>query len=132
MRLCSNVPMQHAIQTALGGYQSINELILPGGRLLEQRDLAWKMLNDIPGISCVKPKGAMYLFPKIDMEMFNIKDDQKFALDLLQQEKLLIVQGTGFNWSRPDHFRVVFLPRIEELTVAINKLANFLETYRQQ
>ncbi|NQZ49741.1 MAG: pyridoxal phosphate-dependent aminotransferase [Moritella sp.] len=131
MRLCSNVPMQHAIQTALGGYQSINELILPGGRLLEQRDLAWKMLNDIPGITCVKPKGALYLFPKIDIEMFNIKDDQKFALDLLQQEKLLIVQGTGFNWSRPDHFRVVFLPRVEELTIAINKLANFLKTYRQ-
>ena len=110
---------------------SINELILPGGRLLEQRDLAWKMLNDIPGITCVKPKGALYLFPKIDIEMFNIKDDQKFALDLLQQEKLLIVQGTGFNWSRPDHFRVVFLPRVEELTIAINKLANFLKTYRQ-
>lgn len=131
MRLCSSVPMQHAIQTALGGYQSINELLLPGGRLLEQRNLAWKMLNDIPGVSCVKPKGSMYLFPKLDPEVFNIKDDQKFALDLLQQEKLLIVQGTGFNWSRPDHFRVVFLPRVEELKIAIDKIANFLTTYRQ-
>ncbi|WP_432453639.1 MULTISPECIES: pyridoxal phosphate-dependent aminotransferase [unclassified Agarivorans] len=131
MRLCANVPVQHAIQTALGGYQSINELIVPGGRLYEQRNLAWQLLNDIPGISCVKPKGAMYLFPKLDVEKFNIKDDQQFALDLLQQEKILIVQGTGFNWSKPDHFRIVFLPREEELREAIGRIANFLDGYRQ-
>ncbi|MGY5449908.1 pyridoxal phosphate-dependent aminotransferase [Agarivorans sp. MS3-6] len=131
MRLCANVPVQHAIQTALGGYQSINELIVPGGRLYEQRNLAWQLLNDIPGVSCVKPQGAMYLFPKLDVKKFNIKDDQQFALDLLQQEKILVVQGTGFNWSKPDHFRIVFLPREEELREAIGKIANFLEGYRQ-
>ncbi len=131
MRLCANVPVQHAIQTALGGYQSINELIVPGGRLYEQRNLAWQLLNDIPGISCVKPQGAMYLFPKLDVKKFNIKDDQQFALDLLQQEKILVVQGTGFNWTRPDHFRIVFLPRVEDLTEAIGRIGNFLEGYRQ-
>jgi alanine-synthesizing transaminase len=131
MRLCANVPVQHAIQTALGGYQSINELIVPGGRLYEQRILAWQLLNDIPGVSCVKPQGAMYLFPKLDVKKFNIKDDQQFALDLLQQEKILVVQGTGFNWTRPDHFRIVFLPRVEDLTEAIGRIGNFLDGYRQ-
>lgn len=131
MRLCANVPVQHAIQTALGGYQTINDLVAPGGRLLEQRNLAWKLLNDIPGISCVKPDGAMYLFPKLDVKKFNIQDDQQFALDLLMQEKILVVQGTGFNWPSPDHFRIVFLPREQELTDAINRLGHFLDGYRQ-
>jgi len=131
MRLCSNVPMQHAIQTALGGYQSINELILPGGRLLEQRDRAWELINEIPGVSCVKPKGALYMFPRLDPKVFNIKDDQKFVLDLLMQEKILIVQGTGFNWPAPDHFRLVTLPRVEELEYAIESIGRFLHSYRQ-
>lgn len=131
MRLCANVPMQHAVQTALGGYQSINELIRPGGRLYEQRELAWRMLNDIPGISCVKPKGALYLFPKLDQKKFNIKDDQQFALDLLLQEKMLLVQGTGFNWPQPDHFRLVFLPNVLDLETAIGRMANFLDGYKQ-
>ena len=131
MRLCANVPMQFAIQTALGGYQSINELILPGGRLRKQRDLAWELLNNIPGISCVKPKGAMYMFPRMDPKVYPIKDDQKMVFDLLQQEKMLIVQGTGFNWPTPDHFRIVFLPAEEQLQDAIGRLARFLKTYKQ-
>ena len=131
MRLCANVPMQFAIQTALGGYQSINELILPGGRLRKQRDLAWELLNNIPGISCVKPKGAMYMFPRMDPKVYPIKDDQKMVFDLLQQEKMLIVQGTGFNWPAPDHFRIVFLPAEEQLQDAIGRLARFLKTYKQ-
>ena len=131
MRLCSNVPAQHAIQTALGGYQSINELTAPGGRLHEQRNLAWQMLNDIPGISCIKPMGALYLFPKIDTKKFNIKDDEKFVLDLLLKEKVLVVQGTGFNWPHPDHFRIVFLPREDELEEAIKRIDSFLSAYRQ-
>lgn len=131
MRLCANVPMQHAIQTSLGGYQSINELIIPGGRLYDQTQGAWKLLNDIPGISCNKPNGALYLFPKLDQKKFNIKDDQRFAMDLLMQEKILIVQGTGFNWHTPDHFRIVCLPRMDELSTAITKIGNFLEGYRQ-
>ncbi|MFM2482621.1 pyridoxal phosphate-dependent aminotransferase [Celerinatantimonas sp. YJH-8] len=131
MRLCANVPVQHAIQTALGGYQTINDLVAPGGRLYEQRELAWRMLNDIPGISCVKPHGAMYLFPKLDAKRFNIRDDQQFALDLLMKEKILIVQGTGFNWHNPDHFRVVFLPSKQDLRDALGRLGHFLETYRQ-
>ena len=131
MRLCSNVPTQHAIQTALGGYQSITELTSPGGRLHEQRLLAWRMLNDIDGISCVKPKGALYLFPKIDTKKFNIKDDEKFVLDLLLQEKVLVVQGSGFNWPKPDHFRIVFLPYEKDLTEAISRIDRFLSTYRQ-
>ncbi|MEE2783430.1 MAG: pyridoxal phosphate-dependent aminotransferase [Pseudomonadota bacterium] len=131
MRLCSNVPAQHAIQTALGGYQSINELTAPGGRLYEQRNLAWQMLNDIPGISCIKPMGALYLFPKIDTKKFNIKDDEKFVLDLLLKEKVLVVQGTGFNWPHPDHFRIVFLPREDELEEAIKRIDSFLSAYRQ-
>ncbi|PSW21004.1 pyridoxal phosphate-dependent aminotransferase [Photobacterium sanctipauli] len=131
MRLCANVPMQHAVQTALGGYQSINELILPGGRLLEQRDKAYDMITSIPGVSCVKPKGALYLFPKLDQKKFNIVDDQKMALDFLQQEKVLIVHGTGFNWKKPDHFRIVTLPRVDDLEMAIGRLERFLHSYRQ-
>ena len=131
MRLCANVPMQHAIQTALGGYQSINELLLPGGRLLEQRDKAYELITQIPGVSCVKPKGAMYLFPKLDPKMYKIKDDQKFVLDFLIKEKVLLVQGTGFNWPTPDHFRIVTLPRVDDLEVAIGRLERFLHTYKQ-
>ena len=131
MRLCSNVPTQHAVQGALGGYQSIGEFIRPGGRLYEQRELAWNLLNEIDGVSCVKPMGALYLFPKLDVDRFNISDDEQFALDLLRQEKLLVVQGTGFNWPRPDHFRIVFLPHEEELTEAIGRLKRFLDQYRQ-
>ncbi|HIF9402642.1 TPA: pyridoxal phosphate-dependent aminotransferase [Photobacterium damselae] len=131
MRLCANVPMQHAIQTALGGYQSINELILPGGRLLEQRNKAYELLTQIPGVSCVKPKGALYMFPKLDQKKFNIEDDQRMALDFLQQEKVLVVHGTGFNWKQPDHFRIVTLPRIDDLEIAIGRLERFLSGYRQ-
>lgn len=131
MRLCSNVPTQHAIQTALGGHQSIFELTKPGGRLYEQRNVAWELLNSIDGISCVKPKGALYLFPKIDTEKFNISDDEQFVLDLLQAEKVLMVQGTGFNWPKPDHFRVVFLPHEEQLQEAMDRLRRFLDSYRQ-
>jgi alanine-synthesizing transaminase len=131
MRLCANVPMQHAIQTALGGYQSINELILPGGRLLEQRDKAYDLITQIPGVSCVKPKGALYLFPKLDQKKFNIVDDQRMALDFLRQEKVLIVHGTGFNWVKPDHFRIVTLPRVDDLEMAIGRLERFLHSYRQ-
>jgi alanine-synthesizing transaminase len=131
MRLCPNVPTQHAVQTALGGYQSINDLILPGGRLLAQRDTAWRMLNEIPGVSCTKPQGALYMFPRIDPEVHPIKDDLQFALDLLRQEKLMVVQGTGFNWHNPDHFRIVTLPRVADLEDAIGRIGRFLSTYRQ-
>ncbi len=131
MRLCSNVPGQHAIQTALGGYQSINELVAPTGRLYKQRDLAHQMLTDIPGISCVKPKGAMYLFARMDQKKFNISDDEKMVLDLLIQEKILIVQGSAFNWPHTDHFRVVFLPHVEELSKAIRSIGRFLSHYKQ-
>jgi alanine-synthesizing transaminase len=131
MRLCSNVPAQFAIQTALGGYQSINELVMPGGRLRKQRDYCWQRLNQVPGISCVKPKGAFYMFPKIDTQMYRIDNDQQFVLDLLQQQHLLIVQGSGFNWPYPDHFRIVFLPTVDELAIALDKLEKFLETYRR-
>lgn len=131
MRLCANVPAQHAIQTALGGYQSINDLVLPYGRLYEQRNRAWELLNDIPGVSCVKPMGALYAFPRIDPKVCPIHNDEKFVLDLLLQEKLLIVQGTAFNWPWPDHFRVVTLPRVDDLEVAIGRIGNFLKTYRQ-
>ena len=131
MRLCANVPMQHAIQTSLGGYQSINELTVPGGRLYDQTQGAWKLINDIPGLSCNKPKGSLYLFPKLDQKKFNIKDDQRFAMDLLMEEKILVVQGTGFNWHTPDHFRIACLPRMDSLTTAIQKIGNFLEDYRQ-
>ncbi len=132
MRLCSNVPAQHAIQTALGGYQSINDLIIPGGRLREQRDLCYKLLNDIPGVSCTKPKGAFYMFPKIDVKKFNITDDRKLVLELLKEEKVLVVQGTGFNWPQPDHFRIVFLPPVQVLEQAVNKIGKFLGDYRQE
>ena len=131
MRLCPNVPTQHAIQTALGGYQSIVEYLQPGGRLREQRDYAWQRLNAMEGVSCVKPDGALYLFPKLDVEHFNIRNDEQFALDLLRQEKVLVVQGTGFNWPEPDHFRVVFLPRIEDLEEALDRIEHFLGSYRQ-
>ncbi|WP_319415159.1 pyridoxal phosphate-dependent aminotransferase [Marispirochaeta aestuarii] len=131
MRLCANVPAQYAIQAALGGYQSIKDLLLPGGRLREQRDIAYRMLTDIPGITCVKPQGALYLFPKIDTGRFGIVDDMKFILDFLKEKKVLMVQGTGFNWPEPDHFRIVFLPRVDELEHVLGALKDFLETYRQ-
>ena len=131
MRLCANVPCQHAIQTALGGYQSINELIVPGGRLYEQMDLSWRLLNDIPGISCVRPKGAMYLFPKMDIEQFKIHNDEQFVLDFLNEKKVLLVHGRGFNYHQPDHFRIVFLPHVETLKSAIGSLGHFLQSYSQ-
>ncbi|MGL4734195.1 MAG: pyridoxal phosphate-dependent aminotransferase [Enterovibrio sp.] len=131
MRLCANVPAQHAIQTALGGYQSINELILPGGRLLEQRNKAFELINQIPGVSCVKPKGAMYLFPKIDLKRYRIHNDEKLMLDFLLQEKVLMVHGTGFNWDKPDHFRIVTLPRVDDLELAITRFGRFLTGYQQ-
>lgn len=131
MRLCSNVPSQFAIQTALGGYQSINELVLPQGRLRKQRDLCYEKLTAIPGITCVKPKGAFYMFPKIDTKLYNVTDDQHFVLDLLIEQRVLVVQGTGFNWPHPDHFRVVFLPSVEELSLTIDKIALFLEHRRE-
>jgi alanine-synthesizing transaminase len=131
MRLCSNVPGQHAIQTALGGYQSINELIVPGGRLYEQRNLAYDMLSAIPGISCVKPQGAMYIFAKMDQKKYHIKNDEKMVLDLLKQEKILIVHGSAFNWPDTDHFRVVFLPNVDILRKAMNSVENFFSTYKQ-
>lgn len=131
MRLCSNVPAQLGIQTALGGYQSIKDLILPGGRLREQRDLCVSMVNDIPGLSVVNPKGALYCFPKIDTRKFSIKDDQQFVMDLLKEKHLLLVQGTGFNWKKPDHFRIVFLPPKELLRDAVGRLGDFLTSYTQ-
>ena len=131
MRLCANHPAQHAIQTALGGHQSINDLVLPGGRLLEQRDRTWELLNDIPGVSAVKPRGALYVFPRLDPKRYPISDDQRFVLDLLLQEQLLVVQGTGFNWPHPDHFRIVTLPHAEDLEDAVGRIARFLETYEQ-
>jgi alanine-synthesizing transaminase len=130
MRLCPNMPTQFAVQTALGGRQSINDLILPGGRLLEQRNRAWELLNEIPGVSCVKPTGALYAFPRLDPEVYPIVDDEKFVMDLLLTERLLVVQGTGFNWPRPDHFRIVTLPRVADLEEAIGRIARFLSTYQ--
>ena len=132
MRLCANVPSQHAIQTALGGYQSIGDLVLPTGRLGRQRDKAWDMLSSIPGVSCVKPKSALYLFPRLDPKVFPFQDDEAFALDLLRQEKVLIVQGTAFNWPDPDHFRVVFLPRMDDLEDSIGRIANYLDRIRKK
>ncbi len=132
MRLCSNVPGQYAIQTALGGYQSIKDLVAPGGRLARQRDLAWKLITEIPGVSCVKPKAAMYLFPRLDPNMYPIDDDEQFILQLLQQERVLLVQGSGFNWPSPDHFRVVFLPHEDDLKDAVGRIARFLDGYRRQ
>ncbi len=131
MRLCPNVPAQHAIQVALGGHQSIDDLVLPGGRLLEQRDVAWTKLNEIPGVSCVKPKGALYAFPRLDPEVHEIHDDDQLVLDLLLNEKILLTQGTGFNWPEPDHLRIVTLPWARDLAVAIERLGNFLVSYRQ-
>ena len=132
MRLCSNVPGQFAIQTALGGYQSINDLVAPSGRLCKQRDLAYRLLTAIPGVTCVKPKAALYLFPRLDPKIYPIKDDQKFILELLEAEKVLVVQGSGFNWPHPDHIRVVFLPNADDLTEAIGRIARFLESYRKK
>jgi alanine-synthesizing transaminase len=132
MRLCANVPSQFGIQTALGGYQSIYDLTMPTGRLMKQRDVAWKLLTDIPGVSCVKPRSALYLFPRLDPEVYPIEDDQQFVLDLLLEEKVLLVQGTGFNWMKPDHFRVVFLPNVDDLTEAVGRIANFLQRYRKR
>lgn len=132
MRLCANVPGQYAIQTALGGYQSIDDLVAKGGRLARQRDLAWELITAIPGVSCVKPKSALYLFPKLDPEIYPIENDQEFIADLLREEKVLMVQGSGFNWVKPDHFRVVFLPHEDVLKDAIGRFARFLERYRQK
>ncbi len=132
MRLCSNVPGQFAIQTALGGYQSINDLVAPGGRLCKQRDLAWQLLTAIPGVTCVKPKAALYLFPRLDPKMYPIEDDQGFVKEMLETEKVLVVQGSGFNWPHPDHFRVVFLPNADDLTEAMGRIARFLEYYRKR
>jgi alanine-synthesizing transaminase len=132
MRLCSNAPGQFAIQTALGGYQSINDLVGPGGRLLKQRDLAHKLLTEIPGVTCVKPKAALYMFPKLDPKMYPIKNDQDFIHELLTEQRVLLVQGTGFNWINPDHFRVVFLPNSDDLTEAFGRIAHFLEGYRKR
>lgn len=131
MRLCPNVPGQQAIQAALGGYQSIYDLTLPGGRLREQRDRAWEALNAIPGVTCVKPHGALYAFPRIDLDRYRIHDDERFVLDLLLQEKIHIVQGTGFNWPRPDHFRILTLPHADDLEAIIGRIGRFLATYRQ-
>jgi alanine-synthesizing transaminase len=131
MRLCSNVPTQHAVQTALGGYQSIDDLVRPGGALREQRDLAVSLLNQIPGVTCVQPKGALYLFPRLDPAVHRIRDDEQFVLDFLLEEKVLLVQGTAFNWPEPDHFRIVFLPRPDDLEHAVTRLGHFLEHYRQ-
>ncbi|MDO4254055.1 MAG: pyridoxal phosphate-dependent aminotransferase [Kocuria sp.] len=131
MRMCANVPAQHAIQTALGGYQSINDLILPGGRLKAQRDLAYERLNAIDGVSCEPAAGALYLFPKLDAEKFNITDDERFALDLLKEQKILVSHGSAFNFETPDHFRLVFLPSVEQLGVALDRIEEFLSGYQQ-
>lgn len=132
MRLCSNVPAQSIVQTALWGYQSVAEYVKPGGRITRQRDYIYEALNDIPGISCVKPKAAFYAFPKIDTKMFDIYNDEKWALDFLKKKRVLVVPGSGFNWKEPDHFRVVYLPRIEQLEVAMGKLKEFMSTYKQR
>ncbi|TCJ94300.1 pyridoxal phosphate-dependent aminotransferase [Nocardia alba] len=131
LRLCANVPAQQAVQAALGGHQSIHDLTLPGGRLLEQRDRAWTALNAIPGVSCVKPKGALYAFPKLDRATYRIDNDEKFVLDLLLATKIHVVQGTGFNWPTPDHFRIVTLPQADELDQIIGRIGEFLATYQQ-
>jgi alanine-synthesizing transaminase len=131
MRMCANVPAQHAIQTALGGYQSINELIVPGGRFYEQSKAACRLLNEIEGVSCVEPRGALYCFPRLDTELFGIVDDEKFVLDLLRAKKILVTHGTGFNWFEPDHFRLVTLPDVDLLTEAVGRIAEFLGTLRQ-
>ena len=132
MRLCSNVPAQSIVQTALGGYQSVAEYVKPGGRIYEQRECIYNALRDIPGISVVKPHAAFYIFPKIDTEKFNITDDEQFALDFLHEKQVLLVPGKGFNWMEPDHFRVVYLPNTRQLEKASAKLKEFLSTYRQR
>ncbi|MFB8240774.1 pyridoxal phosphate-dependent aminotransferase [Kitasatospora purpeofusca] len=131
MRLCANMPAQHAVAAALGGRQSIKDLVLPGGRLLESRDAAYRLLNEIPGVSCVKPRGALYAFPRLDPKVFKIKDDARMVLDLLRAERILLVQGSGFNWPEPDHFRLVTLPRAEEITDAVTRIGVFLSGYTQ-
>ncbi|MFO0123155.1 MAG: aminotransferase class I/II-fold pyridoxal phosphate-dependent enzyme, partial [Inhella sp.] len=132
LRLCANTPGQLAIQTALGGYQSINDLVAPGGRLTRQRDRAYELITAIPGVSCVKPKAALYMFPRLDPKVYPIADDQQFAYELLAEEKVLIVQGTGFNYPTPDHFRLVFLPHVDDLEEAIGRIARFLAGYRKK
>jgi alanine-synthesizing transaminase len=132
MRLCPNVPGQYGIQTALGGYQSIDDLVAPAGRLCRQRDLAYELISALPGVSCVKPKASLYMFPKLDPAVYPIADDQLFITDLLREEHVLLVQGTGFNWPHPDHFRVVFLPHEDQLREAISRIARFLENYRKR
>ncbi|KWT72768.1 MULTISPECIES: pyridoxal phosphate-dependent aminotransferase [unclassified Variovorax] len=132
MRLCPNVPGQWAIQTALGGYQSINDLVGPGGRLRHQRDLAYELITAIPGVSCVKPSAALYMFPRLDPKIYPIEDDRQFFLEVLKETRVMLVQGTGFNWSTPDHFRIVFLPHEEDLREAIQRIADFLERYRSR
>jgi len=132
MRLCANVPGQYAIQTALGGYQSIDDLVCEGGRLRRQRDLAYELITAIPGVTCVKPSAALYMFPRLDPTVYPIADDQAFFLELLQETRVMLVQGTGFNWAEPDHFRIVFLPHEDDLREAIGRVAKFLETYRKR
>jgi alanine-synthesizing transaminase len=132
MRLCANVPAQHAIQTALGGYQSINELVAPDGRLTRQRDIAWEMFDAMHGVSCVRPKATLYLFPRLDPKIYRIQDDQQFILEMLEEEKVLVVQGTGFNWPAPDHFRAVFLPHEEVLRESLQRIERFLDVYRKR
>ncbi len=132
MRLCANVPGQWAVQTALGGYQSINELVGEGGRLRRQRDLAYELITAIPGVSCVKPQAALYMFPRLDPKIYPIQNDQKFFLDLLEETRVMLVQGTGFNWPEPDHFRIVFLPHEDDLREAIGRVAKFLEGARKR
>ena len=131
MRLCSNVPAQSIVQTALGGYQSVENYIKPGGRIYEQRELVYNMMTSIPGVTAVKPKAAFYMFPKLDQNKFHITDDEKFALDLLRDKKILLIHGGGFHWNQPDHFRVVYLPRMEVLKEAIEKIGDFLSYYHQ-
>jgi alanine-synthesizing transaminase len=132
MRLCANVPAQYAIQTALGGYQSIDDLVLPTGRLGKQRDLAFELVTALPGVSCVKPQAALYLFPRLDPRFYPIADDQQFVLDFLLEEKVLLVQGSGFNWPQPDHLRIVFLPHEDDLIDALGRFGRFLERYRKR
>jgi len=132
MKLCSNVPGQWAIQTALGGYQSINDLVCEGGRLRRQRDLAYELITAIPGVTCVKPQAALYMFPKLDPTVYPITDDRQFFLELLRETRVMLVQGTGFNWQQPDHFRIVFLPHEDDLREAIGRIAKFLESYRKR
>ena len=131
MRLCANVLSQHVIQTSLGGYQSVDELLLPGGRIYEQRNFIYKAINDIPGLSAVKPKAGLYIFPKIDRDMYRVDDDEQFVLEFLKQEKILLVHGRGFNWKDPDHFRIVYLPRVDELAQIQEKMTRFLKQYKR-